>query len=817
MTPTPFHFPFHFRLVILVLVLAGISMLLLLRGPDDGSYRFNFAPQDAPAVDSFIKISARSDYNRLSGYGWLDAAGAVETGAWHRAEAGGWEARANLNVISRETPDDLARSYAGGPATFALDVAPGSYEVWVLSGDAGYLEYVPHEPYHIEVEGVTAYAFTPTADEFYRDFETPVPADDLSQDDIWQRAVAPRFPWSRVRVEVPDGRLEVRVVAAPRAATVYDYIGDYANTEVRKGPGKRYSGALNALVVLPAALGDGAGEQVIAAIDAQRRQNFTDKWPLHTVAADSPADFTAHDHQRGYTVFPAHPQRPLQPGDRQAHLPVLLRLRATPGEYVPLTFGLCPLQDLGSTEVSFRWLPAAPGSGQADMPHEDGLSIGVVRYVARPTGREDHSWSPVPGMIVPADRWDIREGVTRQFWLTYHAAEDLPPGRYRGQLDIRPQHGQPTTLDLELEVLPFQLQRPTQLAVGMTYFSPVQYSYFGAQRFWDRIASEFADMRAHNMTSVQYTGLRMDDYARIGRAFERYREAGFEQPVYLLESYGLLSRMRRNGASWESDAFDGPYVSLVRDFLQQADTRGWPPVVINFGDEFTNSASEKIGARLARSLKTIPGIVTGADANGYLELELLAPLVDVLSFNNGWDGPDGVNQGRHLLNRETVEFVRHAGATPWLVNIGMDRFSNGYWLWKMARLGIRGKMEWIYRAYNGMPYNSFDAQPLRGHAAYPGPGGTTVPAIDYELMRIGLDDLAYLYTLEQVLEAARESSDKQAAVERTDAFISRLDAMLEDDMDKYRDAETRKQYAWPMARFDEIRGEVVDLVLQLRD
>ena len=92
-----------------------------------------------------------------------------------------------------------------------------------------------------------------------------------------------------------------------------------------------------------------------------------------------------------------------------------------------------------------------------------------------------------------------------------------------------------------------------------------------------------------------------------------------------------------------------------------------------------------------------------------------------------------------------------------------------------------------------------------------------MPAIDYELMRIGLDDLAYLYTLEQVLEAARESSDKQAAVERTDAFISRLDAMLEDDMDKYRDAETRKQYAWPMARFDEIRGEVVDLVLQLRD
>jgi len=803
------------RLAILALVLGAVSIVLVQRGHDDGSYRFNFAPQDAPDVDSFIKISARSDYDPRSGYGWLDATGALESGTWHRAEAGSWEARTNLNVISRETPDDLARSYANGPATFALDVPPGSYEVWVLSGDAGYLEYVPHEPYRIEVEDVTAYEFAPTADEFYERFETPVHMDDLTQDGVWQRDVAPRFAWSRVRVEVPDGRLEIRVVAPLRTDAVYDYLGDYANTEVRKGPVKRYGGALNALVVLPAGHDPAAGERTIAAIDAKRQQNFTDKWPLHTVAPDSQADFPADDWRRGYTVFPAHPQQPLHPGDRRAHHPVLLRLRATPGEYVPLTFGLCPLRDIGATRVSFHWLSAAPGSDRADIPDDASMAIGVVRYVARPSGRDDHSWRPAPGMIVPADTWVIRKGVTKQFWLTYHAAEDTPPGRYRGRLDIHPEHGHPTTLDVELELLPFRLQRPTQLAVGMTYFSPVQYSYFGAQRFWDRIAAEFADMRAHNMTAVQYAGLRMDDYTRIGRAFDLYRQAGFEQPVYLLESHGLLNRLRREGGDWASDAFDSRYVSLVRDFLQQARTRGWSPVIINFGDEFTNSASEDIGARLARSLKTIPGIVAGADANGYREIQLLAPLVDVLSFNNGWGGPTGVNQGRRLLNRKTVEFVLQAGATPWLVNIGIDRFSNGYWLWKMARLGIRGKMEWIYRNYNGMPYNSFDAQPLSGHAVYPGPADMAVPTINYELMRIGLDDLAYLHTLELALASAREVPDKQALVKRADAFIAHLDASIEDDMNKYQDANTRKQYAWPIARFDEIRSEVTGLILQL--
>jgi len=596
---------------------------------------------------------------------------------------------------------------------------------------------------------------------------------------------------------------------------VYDYIGEYAYTEVRKGPGTRHTGALNALVVLPVGQGGAAGEQAIEAIDAWRRQNFADKWPLQAVDTSPAADFTAADHARGYTLFPVHPQQPLNPGDRRAHQPAALQLKATPGEYVPLTFGICPLQELGNTRVSFQWLQHASGSDQAGMPADSGLASGVVRYVARPSGDKDNSWHPVPGMIIPADSWDIGPDVAKQFWLTYHVAADMEPGRYRGLISIHPERGTPATLDLELEVLPFRLQRPTHLAVGMTYFSPVQYSYFGEQRFWERIAAEFADMRAHNMTAVQYTGLRMDDYGRIGRAFDLYRAAGFEQPVYLLESYGLVNRLHRNGIGWESESFDIEYVRLVREFLQQAGARDWPPVIVNFGDEFTNSASEEIGARLARSLRTIPGIVTAADANGYKEVRLMAPEVDVLAFNNGWDGPAGVNKGRHLLNRETVDLVRQAGAIPWLVNVGIDRFSNGYWLWKMARLGIRGKLEWLYRGYNGMPYNSFDARPLRGDVVYPGPGGTTVPSIAYELMRVGLDDLAYLYTLEQALNTARAVPDKQAAVDRADAFIARLDAMIEDNMDKYREPDSRETYAWPVERFDALRSETVDLILQL--
>jgi hypothetical protein len=146
----------------------------------------------------------------------------------------------------------------------------------------------------------------------------------------------------------------------------------------------------------------------------------------------------------------------------------------------------------------------------------------------------------------------------------------------------------------------------------------------------------------------------------------------------------------------------------------------------------------------------------------------------------------------------------------------MDRFSNGYWFWKMIRLGVRGKMEWMYRGYNGLPYNNFDAQPLRAHAVYPGPDGTAIPSLDYERMRIGLDDLAYLHTLEQAMEDARADPARASAITAAEVFIRELDGMIEDDMNKYRDRATRDSHRWPVGRYDELRSEIIDLILGLQ-
>jgi hypothetical protein len=115
-----------------------------------------------------------------------------------------------------------------------------------------------------------------------------------------------------------------------------------------------------------------------------------------------------------------------------------------------------------------------------------------------------------------------------------------------------------------------------------------------------------------------------------------------------------------------------------------------------------------------------------------------------------------------------------------------------------------------------MPFNTFDAEPLRAHAVYPGPDGTAIPSLDYEWMRMGLDDLAYLYTLEQLIEGSRGDPEKASAVAEAEAFIHGLDGMIEADiMNTYRGRDAKGRFEWLVARYDEVRNEVIELLLRL--
>jgi hypothetical protein len=105
---------------------------------------------------------------------------------------------------------------------------------------------------------------------------------------------------------------------------------------------------------------------------------------------------------------------------------------------------------------------------------------------------------------------------------------------------------------------------------------------------------------------------------------------------------------------------------------------------------------------------------------------------------------------------------------------------------------------------------------MNAHIAYPGPQGTTIPSLDYEWMRMGLDDLAYIYTLERTIEASRDQNEKMVTVSAAVDFLGRLSDSLAEDMNKLDDRKSISSIAWPADKFDAVRNQLIDFILKLQ-
>jgi hypothetical protein len=153
----------------------------------------------------------------------------------------------------------------------------------------------------------------------------------------------------------------------------------------------------------------------------------------------------------------------------------------------------------------------------------------------------------------------------------------------------------------------------------------------------------------------------------------------------------------------------------------------------------------------------------------------MAPFLNIATFNNGWDGIDHHNQGRHLINRAFIqELQEKTGAIPWFVNAGSERFPFGFFFWKMAKFGVRGKVEWYYCLRNG-----------KGSLVKLD-GARVTPTMDYERCREGIDDLKYLCTLESLVAKAKAAGKAAAERAQADALLAKIADSIQDDWTAYR-------------------------------
>lgn len=436
------------------------------------------------------------------------------------------------------------------------------------------------------------------------------------------------------------------------------------------------------------------------------------------------------------------------------------RLFATPGEYEPVSFAVRP-----DERVEQMFIAAKDLSGPAGTIPKANVRVQSVEGF--------HGGDRDILMDVGAP-WDMPAYQRELFWATVHVPAIAKAGRYQGEVTVAGSGKPLARLALEVEVLPFVLDEPP-FALGFNYSSPKNLR---------SLAAHLADMRAHGMTTVAplYNfdlPIHDESTREFGEFIQAYRRAGFTQPLYFGTTMELMMSALAGYGPVDSRRFQRKFLTVMRRLHEEA-RRHDVPVLFSIADELTNKARTGIrqGEILARlCYEELPEMAVTADMNGWLEVTTMAPWLNVATFNNGWDGIDHHNAGRRLINREFIEEVQRAsGAIPWFVNAGSGRFPFGFFFWKMAKYGVRGKVEWYYNL----------GQNERGSVVRT-EGERIWPTLAYERSREGIDDLRYLVTLERLLAEARQSGKTSAQVQPATDLLRKIAGDIVDNWTAYTD------------------------------
>ena len=484
----------------------------------------------------------------------------------------------------------------------------------------------------------------------------------------------------------------------------------------------------------------------------------------------SAPELTEAERRAGYILYRRPWNRPVlhRAVPRREEVAGGLSAFGCPGEYVPLTFSMYPLEDVSDLRVTASDLTGPDG---AVLP---AVSLDV-RYVTHQSVWKDaRSFKAQENLLRPLERLNRATGRSQRFWLTAKLPDRQPAGRYTGTLTITSSKGN-RSLSLDLTVLPFKLANVDD----MGYF---MYANGALTSEPERARKVARDMREHGMTTatVYYfneighgtgehklivdepvgyskeTGYRVDpsrgmSYAQV---IDMLVEAGFARQVPLIEMYsgGM-------GSGYKPE--------LVAELDGIFKERGWPEVLYYLHDEFdmNEERTRRARRRFAELRKHGLGdlkYTTAITAREEMRerTDALAPLYDVWIL--GTPSADLLVKGRALGK----ELWSYGWSQSFNYTTADLRHYFGRYLWKS---GLKGASLWCYnhgkfRDRFNRTYTYADAEftaehyHLFSYVWYE--DDEIIPTAVWEAVREGIDDHRYLRTLEQFAAAAATADNE---------------------------------------------------------
>jgi hypothetical protein len=723
-------------------------------------YTFDFGTESSEVWPGFVQVTNKTKYDKKRGYGWFSTYG--------------------LKAKDRNYPDSLFRDWVQGAGPFNVDLPNGEYIVYMMLEDPGFWDYYQnYEKREVYAEDNLVVRDYLDSNAFFENYYLRhLNTEDLPRQDVWEKYVNARFTPKVFKVKVEDGQLNLSF--SPRWG---------------------YACTLSTLIVYPSEY-EREGAEYIQDLNKKRKRYFTTHF-IETIPKMSELSFalTDADKKRGYILFSNNYLQKIYPNT----LPYLEQIKTeisifvTKGEYEPVSIAVYPWKDLGNSQLIVEELVDDKGN----VISANNISVKFAQYKLKLSGKKVYE---VRGELLRNnDKTDVKKGVTRQFWLTVKAPEDIPAGVYQGNIRFIPAQGQQQVITLNVKVLPFELKE-ADIAMGMFYFSPSYLNWYKDMRqfYWSQIEKQLWDLKEHNINSLAIdlsptiknsyddtsVELSLGDFCEFIKLYKRF---GFTKPII---GYGMIRLIKQ--AEKLSNGDEVKFATILKSSYQAiknyVDEIYGPEIIFCLADEISNVEGKGIdyAVRLAQITQETSGIRTTALLNNRKD-EIIFPYIDISTINNGTG-----------ISEQLLEKIRNNNSELWFYNIGKDRFSFGFYL---AKTGAHGRLQWNYQLPAVDPYFDLDGRESDFCASYPSLDGP-INSIWFEWIREGIDDYKYIATLRHYIKRAKESNNTKI-IESAKMAEKILESILDNvQVEIY-------QNNWPLDEYDKKRWQIAEQIVKL--
>ena len=387
----------------------------------------------------------------------------------------------------------------------------------------------------------------------------------------------------------------------------------------------------------------------------------------------------------------------------------------------------------------------------------------------------------------------IPAGTNRQFYTTVKIPDKAEAGIYHGQVTAKSDDCKVIAWDIELEVLPFDLE-PTPYAYSAfyrTYLMDEEHKKqeginsehgFQIHRTAAQIEAEMVGMTEHGMNTLNlYDGgpTRTDtgwDFTELSKRLAIAKRAGLTRSpfTWLGHNVPFLNNPGSGSPHTCEELFQdvNERVSAVNAFCLK---NGYPRPAFFGHDEASGEALMRL-KRGYDAVNKAGGIVTVACYGNYFN-EIGTALSLPIVFGGA----------STLQNEQSIRASQKVGYECWIYNTpatnmpaspSVYRRRYGLAMW---RNGENGAAPWEYQGVISYEFNYLN--PLYA-LAFPTWSGKPIDTVIFEGYREGIYDTRYMATLQKYLSEAKKAAKNSVLVAEVEKWLS--DFSVNDDLQKVR-------------------------------